>query len=91
MLEAIALLLGLALGIWQTRRLRQAARQLLHGARPARRRLAAHFARRLLPPVLLLALLLPLSLAAAGAALGGYWLGRTLLLAHDFVHIGARG
>ncbi len=90
MTEAGALLVGLALGIWQTWRLRQATRLALQMSGPSPRVLAAGFARRLLPSMLLLGLLVSRSSAASLIALGGYWLGRTLVLAHDLGRLDAR-
>ena len=86
MANAFTLLLGLALGGWQTRRLQQTTAQILDRASPSTWGLGAGLLCRLLPLVLLLGLLLAWSPAAALAALGGYWLGRTVVLAHDLFH-----
>ena len=89
MINAFTLLLGLALGVWQTRHLQQATVQVLGQASLSTWALGASLARRLLLCVLLLGLLLAWSPAAALAALGGYWLGRTVVLAHDLFHVSA--
>ncbi len=89
MANAFTLLLGLALGVWQTRRLRRATVQLLDQSRPSPWLLAAAFAGRLLLPVLVLVLVLVRSPVAALAMLGGYWLGRTVVLARELFQIRA--
>jgi hypothetical protein len=89
MTNAFILLLGLALGVRQTRRLRQAAVRVLGRARPAPWLLGAGLVQRLLLFGLVVGLLLAWSPAAALAALGGYWLGRTVVLALDLVQASA--
>jgi hypothetical protein len=89
MVRVVGLLLGLALGVWQTRRRRQATAQL-HGRSSAPAwAFGVALAWRLLPLALLLGLSLTWSPAAALAVLGGYWLGRTAVLVHDLFPTGA--
>jgi hypothetical protein len=64
-------------------RLHRTATQLLGPRRPSAWALGGGLAWRLLPTLLLVGLLLIWSPAAALESVGGYWLGRTIVLTHD--------